>query len=268
MTTGNPNLKQEFNQTFSIHYNFYKVISEQHLWSGIDLNTINQDIIYTYKMNEQGIRYGQYTNVNGNYNIRAYAYYGMKFKKINTSMRLNPNYNFSQNAIYLNGLQGMSTGHSLKPGFSFSFDKDHWPEISLSYNPSWNKNIISLNPENTTQYWQSSLEGSAFWKLPKGLELYTDIDYLKRQNINLGSGKNEFLIWNAGINKKVFKDQSGTFKFSVEDILNQRIGYDRSIYLSQVYENYYNLITRYFMISFTWNFSDRNTKAIQKDEED
>lgn len=268
ITTGNPNLKQEFDQTFSMMYYFYKVISGQNFWSGIDLTTMNQDIVYTYRINEQGVRFGQYTNVNGNYNLRAYAYYGVKFKKIYTGLRISPNYNYSQNAIFLNGLQGISIGQSLRPGISVYFEKDNLPEISLSYNPSWNNNTNSLNPNAITKYWQHALEGNVYYKLPKDFEITTEIDYLKRENINLGSGRNGYFIWNAGISKKVFKDKSGLLKLRMEDILKQRIGFDRSIYLSQVYENYYNMITRYFMFSFTWNFSDKKTKEAQKDDED
>ena len=183
-------------------------------------------------------------------------------------MRVSPTYNFFQNTIYLNGLQGISKNHTIRPGISFNYEKDGWPEISISYNPSYYKLLNSLNPNSITKYWQHALEGDIYWKLPRNFEFFTDIDFLKRQNINLGGGKNGYFIWNAGITKKVFKDKSGQFKLTVEDILKQRIGYERSIYMSQVNESYYNMITRYIMVTFIWNFSDKKTKESQKDEED
>ncbi len=265
---GNPNLKQEFKQNFSLRYNFYKVLNGTSLWSGLDYSTTANEIIYTNNINEQGIRSSQYTNLDGNYNIRLYGYFGKKLKKLNSYLGYNINGSYYHNNNFVNTLANLSETYSFSNTFSFSFDKEKWPEISLNYRPSYNYNVSSINKDIQTKYWQQFVDFSFYWKLKKDYEIGTDIEVTSRQKLNLSDKNNNFIIWNAYIGKKVFKDKSGTLQISCDDILKQRIGFNRYINLTTINENYYTLITRYWMVKFIWTFADKSTKAKQKKEDE
>ena len=62
-------------------------------------------------------------------------------------------------------------------------------------------------------------------------------------------------LWNGYIGRKLLKNDKALIKFSANDILNQNKGYNRNIGTSQIEEKNYQTLTRYFMLSFVWNFS-------------
>jgi hypothetical protein len=61
--------------------------------------------------------------------------------------------------------------------------------------------------------------------------------------------------WNAYLAKKFWKNKSGEVRISVFDILDQNIGVQRNASSNFISENSYNTIRRYWLLSFTWNFT-------------
>jgi hypothetical protein len=66
--------------------------------------------------------------------------------------------------------------------------------------------------------------------------------------------KNKFTIWNASLKRNIFKEVLEA-SVSVNDILNERRGYDRSFNDYRYSETFYNTLKRYWMLTLTWNFS-------------
>jgi hypothetical protein len=44
-------------------------------------------------------------------------------------------------------------------------------------------------------------------------------------------------------------------KLEIKDILKQRRGFDRQINANYIFERNYNMLGRYAMLSFQWNFT-------------
>jgi hypothetical protein len=62
-------------------------------------------------------------------------------------------------------------------------------------------------------------------------------------------------LWNGYIGRKFLKNDKGLLKFYAYDILNQNKGYDRQVNTNVISERNYETLTRYFLLSFVWNFS-------------
>ena len=75
-----------------------------------------------------------------------------------------------------------------------------------------------------------------------------------RQKTELFTDNNNVPEWNAYIGRKL-KNDKALLKIVAHDILNQNIGYSRYVSANQISERNYQTITRYFMLSFVWNFS-------------
>jgi len=70
------------------------------------------------------------------------------------------------------------------------------------------------------------------------------------------------LLWNAGIAKQVFKNKKGEFRFQVYDLLNQNNGASRSSNQNYIEDKSYNVLKRFWQLSFTYNisrFAGKNT---------
>ncbi|HOA39642.1 MAG TPA: outer membrane beta-barrel protein, partial [Flavihumibacter sp.] len=89
------------------------------------------------------------------------------------------------------------------------------------------------------------------WKI----ELQTDLRYNWRQATDVfGQNRNVF-IWNAWIGKKFWKNNNGELRFSINDILNQNIGFQRNASSNFISERTYSTLKRYWLVSFAWNFN-------------
>ena len=65
--------------------------------------------------------------------------------------------------------------------------------------------------------------------------------------------------------KKIFKKQDITAIVTVNDILNQQIGFRRDISSNYVTENTYTTVQRYALFSLRWKFN-KNRKPSEDDE--
>jgi len=83
----------------------------------------------------------------------------------------------------------------------------------------------------------------------------TDADLTFRQKTDAFTGDNNFVVWNANMTYKIFKKRNGVFKLEMNDILQQKRGYERTFNSNYIYERHYNTLGRYALLSFTWNFT-------------
>jgi hypothetical protein len=251
---GNPDLKQEFKQTFRISYNSYKVLTGQYLWSSFAFSTVNNAISRTETVTPLGARTYQYINVQGNYNGWGYAGYGFKIKKLDLNMNVRVNANLAHNNNFINGQQNTSNNNSYGGGFEVRYEKEE--KISISYSPGVtyydNKSTISTY---TTSYWTVNNEASLNIQLPKKFEFNTDAEWQVRQKTAVFDQNNSVLRWNAWISKKMLKKDALEIRASVFDILNQNVGFSRVAQNNYVTQDNYNTIRRYGMLSLIWNFT-------------
>ena len=98
-------------------------------------------------------------------------------------------------------------------------------------------------------------------QLPGKLEINNELDFHLRQKTALFTQNNNVFLWNAYIGRKILKNDKGLIKFNAFDILDQNKGYTRNISNGILQENNYQIIQRYFLISFVWNFSKNAATA-------
>jgi hypothetical protein len=61
-------------------------------------------------------------------------------------------------------------------------------------------------------------------------------------------------ILNAYLSKGFLKKETLVVKLSVQDLLNQNLGFNRTANSNYINENTYSVLRRYFLVSLTWNF--------------
>ena len=253
ITIGNPNLKQEFINNFSLWYNDYKVLTHRWLYASANASFIN-NAISTSQYTTEGINTIQYVNVNGNYNANAWLGSGFKLNKpdLNIGFHIAPGLNHTNN--FVNGEKNTNNDNSYDVGLDFSTYKED--KYEFAFNPSItyydNKATISTY---TTDYWLSNNVLSGTVQLPKKFEISTEVNFMFRERTAIFTSNNNVIKWNAYVGKKLLKKSDLELRASVFDILNQNIGYDRSAQANIITQNNYNTIKRYGMISLVWNFT-------------
>jgi hypothetical protein len=69
-----------------------------------------------------------------------------------------------------------------------------------------------------------------------------------------GFNINEWM-WNASVQKSLFRQKNGTLGFNMYDILQQRRNISRSVTANYIRDTTSNVITSFFMVSFSYRFN-------------
>jgi hypothetical protein len=256
---GNPNLKQQFRQTFNLSYYSFKVLSDQNMSFYTSFNTVSNAITTNQYTATSGDSIGktiyQYINVNGNYNGFASGYFSFKLKK--PDIRISPGLNLNVNRMnnIVNNVNNVTNNEVF--GFRVGLSKYVEKKFSfyLSGTVNYNTSKSSIRPDVKTNYYSQSHYFSFNYTLPWKFEFNTDANAELRQKINANDNNNNVIVVNAYFGRKLFKNDKGLISLRGNDLLDQNKGFNRFIGSNVITENSYTSLRRFFMLNFTWNFT-------------
>ena len=251
---GNPDLKQSFRHSVNVNYNFYNVLKEKGMWAGIWGSFTQNAFVNQSAIDNTGKTIYKTVNANGNYNLGLYSNYNFKWKKPNIRFEFGPNANASRNISFVNGQRAVNTNTSY--GFSFGINKEKEKKYEIMLRPeiSWVKANNSISSGASASYWQAGINSDVEITFLKKFRFETDVNYKAKQKDPRFPAKNQYTIWNASLTRFIFKEVLEA-KVSVNDILNENRGYDRTFTDYRYTETYYNTLKRFWMVTLTWNFS-------------
>jgi len=258
VTLGNPDLKPSFSNRFSFSYNSYKVLSDQYFYISANYGfTVNPIVSNTTTDNATGkttFQYSNLTNKNST-NFGIWSNFGQKIKAlggINAGLNLNANgntsYNYSKSV--LNTTQSNTYGVQL----NVSRYSEKKFDIYFAFGPTYTFSSSSLQAINNNG---GGLNGYSYINiyLPAKFEFNSDADYTFKAKTPSFDQDLEKLTLNATISKKFLKESNLKISATVNDLLNQNVGFSRNAYGSVITQNSFTAIKRYFMFSVTYDFS-------------
>jgi len=251
ITLGNPSLRQAFRHNVSVFFTDFKTLSGRSIWINGSVTPVHNAIV-TSQLIDSGITRQRYVNTTGNFDYWFYGSYGIKIKKLDMYLGFNVNNNGGRYVNFVNGLKNSTRQSTNGIGFNLSKYKENKFEFNISSDFNYNK---SQSSTQQVSYWSSSENANVTVYITKNFQIGTDGDLTLRQKTDAFTGNNNFFVWNANVNYKIFKKRNGVFKLEMNDILQQRRGYERTFSSNYVYERHYNTLGRYAMLSFTWNFT-------------
>lgn len=255
VTIGNPYLKQQFIHRFNFNANSFKVLSQRGFFMYGGVTVTNNAIVTNQTTLPGGITTYSYVNTNGNYNAYSGLNYFKKFTKGDFNINAGLNYNSSRYSNFVNGEKNKTDNYA--PGFDLGFNKQKEKKYNFNYWARANYNISTstINESSKTKYWTQSHNLDFTIYFLEKFELNNNVQAELRQKTDLFNMNNNVVVWNAYFGRKFLKNDKGLLKFYVYDLLDQNKGYNRMINTNVITETNYQTITRYFMLSFVWNFS-------------
>jgi hypothetical protein len=256
---GNPDLKPSFNHNFSISHQDYNFLKDIWVYQYVSANVTQNAITTSSTIDlDSGKTISQPINVSGNYNFNFYGGLGFKVKKIDTRFNFSPEISLRRYASVINNEKSFSKTFS--PGLSTYISKSKEKKYDLAIYDEMNYNSNTTTQNNTKiQYYTNRLSfyGTVYYK--KVWSIITDYNYYYRQKTIQSDQDLKTHIWNARL-QRTFKNDEFTAYFLVRDILNQNVGIDRNFYGNTYTQQINDRLKRYFMIGFTWNFKNKNSK--------
>jgi hypothetical protein len=229
-------------------------LQERGLWAGIYGNVTQNAFVNERTIDAFAKSTYKTVNANGNYYFGLYSNYNFKWKKPNIRISFGPNANVSRTVSFINNQKAVNTNSNYGLRFGISKEKENKYDISINPEISRVNAKNSINSNASANYWQGSVNANIKVTLPFKFRLENDVNFTAKEVDPRFPAKNKFTIWNASLKRNIFKEVLEA-SVSVNDILNERRGYDRSFNDYRYSETFYNTLKRYWMLTLTWNFS-------------
>ncbi|UAY54385.1 outer membrane beta-barrel protein [Arachidicoccus terrestris] len=251
ITTGNPNLDQEFKHSFLLRYNNFDRESNKSFDAMISAD-ITQHMISNAKFRlPNGGDSTIPVNLNGFYNISGYLNWGIPLNRPKSNLNLSTRFENQRSVSLINNVHSFTYNTSISQRIGWSTNLAELFDVNFSTNPTYNFASYTVNKNSDGNYYSQSLSFDGTWYSKSGWEIMSDFDYTFYAG--LPKGQNTAIpIWNAGI-AKLFWNQAGELKLSVHDILNQNKGIDFTRTDNVIGWTQNNILKRYFMLTFTYN---------------
>lgn len=252
--TGNPSLKQEFINNFSINYSTFNMMSFRFFMSNFGVSTTGNKIVNSIDSLNQAVTITRPVNLDGVYNVNAFASTGFPIKKLKGSnVNFSTIVNFNRDISLIYKEKNFTRRLFLTQTFSFNFNKNKF-DMGVTGSLTYNNARYSLQENLNTDYFTQMYSADFSYTFKKDIIASTDFDFL----INTGrtDGFNQSIpLWNASLSKQFLKNKSAEVRVTVLDILNQNKSITRSIGENYLEDNRTNVIRRYFMISLVYNLN-------------
>ena len=167
----------------------------------------------------------------------------------------------SKNTSIINKSQTQVKSYLLSPSIGFNYNIEDKIDYGIDYSPQWNISAGSLVGENI-EYYSHEISGYIRIDITKRMKFNTEINIDQQNPQSDFDSKFERYLWNASLSQFLLKNKQLEIKLSVNDLLDNNKGFNRSVNSQEFSETKYNTIRRYTMLSLIYNFKnlDNNKK--------
>ena len=254
ITIGNPDLNPRYTNNVFIRFQQFTPEKQRAFMIMANGSYIINDIVsYTSYNQETGVKTTTYKNVNGNYsgNVRMMLNTPLKNKKFSiNSMTMA---SFANSNGYINEEKNTNRNLILSERGGIDF-RSSYLDLGVNGNIRYNATSNSLQKENNQNTFNYGAGGYTTIYLPLNFKIESDVNWSTNSGYGDGFKQNEGL-WKASASKSFLKNNQGTLRFKIYDILQQRSNISRSVTASYIQDSEYNTLGSYFMVHFIYRFS-------------
>ena len=265
LSTGNPELKQDFQQNLFMRYSgvstekatsFFALIGGNYSNNYIGNSTLiaNQDtVVYNDIFLQRGSQIIRPVNLDGYYSLRSFINYTFPLKLIKTNLSVNVSGNYNNIPGLINTDINYAKTATGGLGLVFSSNISEKFDFTLSSNSSYSNINNTLQTSSNTTYFSQNSKLKMTANPWKGLVLQSE--YSNMYYSGLTSSFNQSIsLWNAAIGYKFLKSKQAELRLTVYDLLNQNNSVSRTNTDSYIQDSQTNVLKRYYMLTFTYNF--------------
>jgi hypothetical protein len=274
---GNPDLKPEYNNTFSLRYNKFNFETGNVFFSNFNFTQTDNKIVAntitypgTYTPNPHLARTiaTQYLNTNGYYSASAFYVFAKPWEKRKYNLFFIGNLAYNNNISYISNVdpttydftteKNIAKNLVLTQGIRFRVDITDVidAELNTSYSVNASKNSITQPGINDNfRSWSLGANGKNYvWK-----DWTWSYDYTKTLYYGYKGATNPN-IFNTYVERRFLKGNMATLRLSALDVFNQNTGFTSSQNGSYITQTNANRLGRYYLLSFTYRFQKMSGK--------
>ncbi len=261
ITQGNPGLKPQFTNSLNVYYNNYIQRFKRSVVLFANYRHIRNSISNMVRYNEEtGGSFSRPENINGNWNADGGFNFNTALDSLgkwnigtNTRIRYN-NYVSYVTQLQQDAQKNTTRTLRLNERLNLSF-RDEKIEVTLDGSVNYEHSRNKLQPNANLNTWRFSYGGQVILRLPKNLEISTNIHENSRRGYNDPSSNTNELIWNGQISKSFLKDKTLIVALNFYDILGQQSNFDRWVDATTRSDTHYNSINSYVMLNVRYRLN-------------
>ena len=271
ITSGNPDLKPSFTQSFNWRYNDFFESHQQFIFASLRFSTTQNAVANMVKYDpETGGRTSKPENIDGNWNLNGNVTYNVAvdtagYYNINTSTEAGYSNQVGYIDIMRDGnvskMTTKSTTLSERLGASYRND---WLEVELNGGVRYNHNSNELQANSNLNTGAFNYGFNTTLQMPWGMQLTTSLNMSSRRGYSDAAANTNELIWNAQISQSFLKGKPLSVRLEFYDILGQQSNFSRAISAMSRTDNEYNSINSYVMLRATYRLNLFGTKEMRQ----
>ena len=274
LSMGNPDLKQQYSHTLNGVYTYTNTAKGIVFVVGaFGQKTNNYITNATYTIQDTAVRKDSLignsilmqvgeqltkpVNLSGYANMRSFMTFAVPLKFIKSNLNLNGGLQYQKQPGLVNSNEIESQSYTYSLGTVIASNVSEYVDFTVSYTANFNRVNASAIQKNekvvTTNNYFNHLGGVQFNLLSKKGWFFQN-DLSNRLYSGYGAGVDQnYWLWNLAAGKKFLKNRKGELKVSVFDLLKQNVSITRDITESYIEDVRNRVLTRYFMVTFTYN---------------
>lgn len=254
ITTGNPDLKRTYNHDLTFNYFSAHPATRTHLFFLLSITDVANAIVNSDSVSAVGTRFTTPVNANGTGNILSNLEYGFPLARLHSSLELGGLFKYSKNVDFINGATDNSGSLTLRPEFTYNYTGSDKMDLQLTAAVAFISGRYSLQSALNTHYQRQNYGVNMTNYLPFHFSFHNEFNYI----INTGrsNGYNSSIpLWNMWLAKAVLHHDRAELKLGVMDLLDRNTGITRNINQGSIVDERYNVLQRYFLLSFTYSLN-------------
>lgn len=268
LRTGNVALNQTFEQRLIMRYGLTKSQSGRNLFLNMFISNTNDyiatatyipardsmfsdPVTNTSILINRGSQLSQPVNLDGYWNTRLFATYGLPVGFIKSNVNFIGGLNYVRTPGIINTLLNYSDNYVPSLGMVVSSNISENIDFTLSYTGYYNVVNNSIQRSANNNFYNHNASCRLNWIFLRNFVFNTNIanNYYTAFS---GTGSQNYYLWGAFLGYK-FLNKTMEARISVYDILNQNTNISRSVTETYIENTNTQVLQQYFMVQLTYN---------------
>lgn len=275
LSTGNPDLNQNFQNNFSLRYSGVNTLKSTSLfvlvggtytddYIGNSTLIANRDtVVFNDVFLAKGSQLSRPVNLDNYYNLRFFFNYSFPIKKLKSNLNINAGCNYNNVPALINDKKNYSNTTAPSLGLVLSSNISEKVDFTLSSNSAYNDVKNTIQPDLNSAYLQQNSKAKLNIN-PSGGFVFS-VEYNNQYYSGLSDTYNQSIsLLNASVGYKFMKDKRADLRLFVFDILGQNNSIQRNITETYIEDSQTTILQRYFMLTFTYNIKKYFQKSPDK----
>lgn len=263
LTTGNPNLKQDYEQTINLRYgstnptkatNFMVYAYCNYILNYVANSTIIPTIPILITNNyilKPGTQLTKPVNLNNYISAKTFMTYGFPISKIKTNLNINTGFTYNLIPDLINNQENLANNYNFSLGVVISSNISEKVDFTLSYTGNYSIVKNTLQKQSDNNYFNQVTTFKFNWLPYKGIIFNTNLSHTLYTGLAQGYNQN-YLVWTTALGYKFLKSKALDVRISVFDLLHQNNAISRTVTDTYIQDSQTNVLTRYYMLIVTY----------------